>query len=188
MLLLLNTFLYRTHSNLNDSQASANLATEAEDLSDEYEAQEEEESTTTDSLPKPNPDINIENDRHSHTNQAAEDQSAVNNKTETNKSVHETIRLFQNKKQKRPNDSPTHQMVKIMKENSDFRKHRYEQKSMTATASNKPSFLETLDDTDLFFLSMSRMTKKLPKAEQAQIKLALSNSVLTAELRANNQE
>lgn len=57
---------------------------------------------------------------------------------------------------------------------------------MALTASTKTPFSETLDDTDLFFLSMSIITKKLPKTEQVQIKLALSNSVLSAELRANN--
>lgn len=50
-----------------------------------------------------------------------------------------------------------------------------------------PSFLETLDETDLFFLSMSRMTKKLPRLEQSQIKLALSNSVLSTEVSYNNK-
>lgn len=32
---------------------------------------------------------------------------------------------------------------------------------------------------------MSKMTKQLPKLEQSQIKLALSNSVLSAEIRCN---
>jgi len=41
---------------------------------------------------------------------------------------------------------------------------------------------ENLDDMDMFFLSMSRMTKQLPTFEQAQIKLALCNSVLSAEI------
>lgn len=46
---------------------------------------------------------------------------------------------------------------------------------------------EILDDMDMFFLSMSRMTKQLPKFEQAQIKLALSNSVLSAAIRCNQE-
>lgn len=43
--------------------------------------------------------------------------------------------------------------------------------------------LENLDDTDLFFLSMAKMTKKLSKIEQTNIKLTISNTVLQAELR-----
>lgn len=39
----------------------------------------------------------------------------------------------------------------------------------------------------MFFLSMSRMTKQLPKFEQAKIKLALSNSVLSAEIKCNRE-
>ncbi|KAL3286192.1 hypothetical protein HHI36_000703 [Cryptolaemus montrouzieri] len=35
---------------------------------------------------------------------------------------------------------------------------------------------------------MSRMTKQLPKIEQAKIKLELSNSVLSAEVRYNQQQ
>lgn len=104
MLLLLNTFLYRTHSNLHDSQATtatADLASEAEDVSEEYEAQEV--ITTSDPLQKPNPNIDSQNERNSHTNQVAEGQSAVNN-TDTNKTLHETVRLVQNKKQKRSTD------------------------------------------------------------------------------------
>lgn len=55
---------------------------------------------------------------------------------------------------------------------------------------NKINFLkssrqvyENMDEIDLFFLSMSRMTKKLPKIEQVKIKLAVSNTVLQAELK-----
>ena len=53
--------------------------------------------------------------------------------------------------------------------------------------SSPTTSLGTLDDMDMFFLSMSRMTKKLPKLEQARIKLELSNSVLSAEIRAHQQ-
>ncbi|KAL3287972.1 hypothetical protein HHI36_002428 [Cryptolaemus montrouzieri] len=50
------------------------------------------------------------------------------------------------------------------------------------------NFLEPVDDTDMFFLSMSRMTKQLPQIEQAKIKLELSNSVLSVEVRYNQQQ
>ncbi|KAK9737421.1 Alcohol dehydrogenase transcription factor Myb/SANT-like [Popillia japonica] len=39
-----------------------------------------------------------------------------------------------------------------------------------------------LDETDMFYLSMSRMTKRLSKLEQAKIKWMLSKAVLEAEI------
>lgn len=45
-----------------------------------------------------------------------------------------------------------------------------------------PSVLEGLDETDMFYLSMSRMTKRLSKLEQAKIKWMLSKAVLEAEI------
>ncbi|GJQ82868.1 hypothetical protein Trydic_g2606 [Trypoxylus dichotomus] len=39
-----------------------------------------------------------------------------------------------------------------------------------------PPVVEGLDETDMFYLSMSRMTKRLPKLEQAKIKLLLSST------------
>lgn len=46
-------------------------------------------------------------------------------------------------------------------------------------------FETTIDETDMFFLSMSKMVKKLPINEQSPIKLILSNAVLSAEMRCN---
>lgn len=96
------------------------------------------------------------------------------------------FKLLRNKKQRRSTDTPSQQMVQILKENAELRKRKYEEKnSIRPLQSRTTSILENLDDTDLFFLSMAKMTKQMPKYEQAQIKLALSNSVLSAELRLN---
>jgi len=79
-------------------------------------------------------------------------------------------------------------MVNILKENSALKKRRFEDKSVRSdSGSSKTDFLQSLDDTDMFFLSMSKMTKQLPKIEQSQIKLGLSNSVLSAEIKSNEQ-
>jgi len=80
-------------------------------------------------------------------------------------------------------------MVDILKENSALKKRRFEDKNVRSDSdSSKTDFLKNLDDTDnMFFLSMSKMTKQLPKIEQSRIKLELSNSVLSAEIRSNEQ-
>lgn len=96
------------------------------------------------------------------------------------------LKLLTNKKKKRLTDSPTQQMVQFLKENAELRKRKYEEKNnIRPPQSRSTNILENIDDTDLFFLSMAKMTKQMPKHEQAQIKLALSNSVLSTELRLN---
>ena len=83
--------------------------------------------------------------------------------------------------------TPAGQLVELIKESSALRKRQHEEKKTHQAAIKPDSVLDTLDDTDLFFLSMSRMMKQLPKVEQSQIKLQLSNSVLSAEIRCNQQ-
>jgi len=90
------------------------------------------------------------------------------------------------KKQKQKTNNPAQQLVEILKENSIRRKRQYEEKCISQGHKITNPF-ENLDDMDMFFLSMSRMTKQLPKFEQAQIKLALSNSVLSAEIKCNRE-
>ena len=53
---------------------------------------------------------------------------------------------------------------------------------------NKYKKVEELDETDMFYLSMARMSKTLPLLEQAQIKLQLSNSVLQAQIKINQYQ
>jgi len=101
------------------------------------------------------------------------------------------VAITRTKKQKSQPITPVQQMVDILKENSALKKRRLEEKSVHSrhsdSDSSKTDFVKSLDDTDMFFLSMSKMTKQLPKIEQSRIKLGLSNSVLSAEIRANEQ-
>lgn len=52
-------------------------------------------------------------------------------------------------------DSAIQQMVNVMKENSYLRQRRHEGKTT----------IRDMDETDMFFLSMAKMTKKLPSLE-----------------------
>jgi hypothetical protein len=70
---------------------------------------------------------------------------------------------FPTKRKQHRRGSSIEQMVNVMKENSYLWQRRHEEKS-----------------TDMFFLSMAKMTKKLPSLEQAKIKLQLSQAVLQA--------
>jgi hypothetical protein len=78
------------------------------------------------------------------------------------------------------NNNSTLQMLNIIKENTALREMKHEEKIIRPKV---PTIFENMDETDIFFLSMSKMTKLLPKEEQANIKLLLSNCVLQAEVR-----
>lgn len=110
--------------------------------------------------------------------------SVSNESTGINEKHYEAVKYFKIQKQKQ-NTIPSGQLVEISKKNLVLRKRQYEEKKTHQIESKPASNLETLDDIDLFFLSMSKMTKQLPKLKQSQIKLALSNSVLSAEIRCN---
>lgn len=116
--------------------------------------------------------------------QDADDEATLSNAA-ADERYYEHIK--RNKKQKQNTGTPTaQQLVEILKENSTRRKRLYGEKCIRQEHKTTNQF-ENLDDMDMFFLSMSRMTKQLPKFEQAQIKLALSNSVLSAEVRCNQE-
>lgn len=68
-----------------------------------------------------------------------------------------------------------------MEQNAALRKRKFEEK---LTAQNKHTCFEDMDETDIFFLSLARMTKQLPKAEQAAVKITVSTAILQAELRS----
>jgi len=99
----------------------------------------------------------------------------------------ERYEAIKRQKKRKQNDTPAQQLVDILKESSSLSTSQNAEKKTQPPVSKSTSFLDTLDNTDLFFLNMSRMTKQLPKVEQSQIKLALSNSVLSAEVRSNQQ-
>ncbi|XP_076672095.1 uncharacterized protein LOC143371109 isoform X2 [Andrena cerasifolii] len=164
----------KTHGKLNRSQTSVNLATEPEGVSEKSKAELR------------HIDLDTESELGIQDNQAADDEAAFND-AGTIETRYEAMKLLHNKKQKQQIDTPAQQMVHILEESSAVRKRPYEEGSMRPKTSKTTSLLETLDDTDMFFLSMSRMTKQLPKVEQSQIKLALSNSVLLAEVKCNEQ-
>jgi len=133
---------------------------EPEDLSEESEAEDIVLSQ-------------VDKERDAQDNQALDFDSA---------STFEHLKRVKTQKQ---NTTPAEQLVEILKESTALRKRQCEENKTCKITSKPTSVLENLDDTDLFFLSMSKMTKQLPKLEQSQIKLALSNSVLSAEIRCN---
>nr|CAI5858314.1 unnamed protein product [Callosobruchus analis] len=59
------------------------------------------------------------------------------------------------------------ELVHIMKENAHLRKRRYENQDKAAD-NKKTSPLENMDDTDLFFLSMSKMVKNFQNTNKPQ--------------------
>ena len=69
-------------------------------------------------------------------------------------------------------------MVNVMKENSYLRQRRHEEKTT----------IRDMDETDMFFLSMVKMTKKRPSLEQAKIKLQLSRAVLQTQIALEEQQ
>lgn len=80
------------------------------------------------------------------------------------------------------NTDAAQKIVDIMKENDLLRNTKHQNESIQS----KSICYCGMDETDMFFLSMSRMTKQLPRSEQSKIKLTLSNAVLQADIR--NQE
>lgn len=61
-------------------------------------------------------------------------------------------------------------IYELMKNNNAFRRERHQ-------------FKQDMDETDLFFLSMSKAVKALPKHEQTKIKLDLHKAISDAEIR-----
>ncbi|KAF5275940.1 hypothetical protein FQA39_LY00736 [Lamprigera yunnana] len=74
------------------------------------------------------------------------------------------VKVLRNKKQKRFINTPSRQMLEILMESAELRKRKYEEKNSIQQKSRPSSIFENLDDTDVFFLT-------------------LSNSVLSAEIR-----
>lgn len=118
----------------------------------------------------------------------ADDDKAADAETANAEKHYKEIKLSQKNSKKQRTDTPAQEMIQILKESASLRKRQYEEKTIQTNQIAKiPSVLETMDETDMFFLSMSKMTKQLPKVEQARIKLALSSSVLSAEIKCNEQ-
>ncbi|KAK4881185.1 hypothetical protein RN001_004504 [Aquatica leii] len=94
---------------------------------------------------------------------------------------YQAMKTAEQAKRKETLNTRAHQMVQILKDSSSLRKRTYEYQT---TGTNISAINNCLDETDMFFLSISQMTKQLPKLVQAQIKLQMSNAVLAAEVDA----
>lgn len=138
-----------------------------EELSEESEANV---NVTYKSEPEEHNISDSESERCDQDDEVAEEKD-IFDVVETVDKRYETVNVLHDKNQHEMFGTPAHQN---------------DEQNSQSQASKMPNLLETLDETDLFFLSMSRMAKKLPKLEQSQIKLALSNSVFSAEVRCHN--
>lgn len=124
-----------------------------------------------------------QNKRSIQDNQGVDDEEHLNNSA-TDERRNKYIKSI---KIEKPNTcNSAQQLAEILKEHSVRKKRQCEEKCNRQEHTTTNLF-ENLDDMDMFFLSMSRMTKQLPKFEQAKIKLALSNLVLSAEIRCNQE-
>lgn len=91
--------------------------------------------------------------------------------------------LIQNHNKRNQFDTPSYSMLQIRMGQPALKKRKYGERVLHPKAPEATSLLKDLDDTDMFFLRMSRVTKRLPKTDQTHIKLALSNCVILAEIK-----
>jgi len=115
-----------------------------------------------------------------NTYEIPEGQSNIT-REETSSSSHvdsHTQGYFPTKGKQQGRDSAIQQMVNVMKENSYLRQRRHEEKTT----------IRDMDETDMFFLSMAKMTNQLPSLEQAIIKLQLSQAVLKAQIALEEKQ
>lgn len=73
--------------------------------------------------------------------------------------------------------NPAQEMVKILKENAELRRSRYQKIPKSAEDQS------TLDEIDMFYLSMAKTVKRLPPIEQATIRMKLCTMISEAEIR-----
>jgi len=99
----------------------------------------------------------------------AQDDQAIDFDSASNEAaaIEKHYKALKRVKTQKQNTTPAGQLVEILKESTALRKRQYEENKTCKTASKPTSVLENLDDTDLFFLSMSKMTKQLPKLKQS---------------------
>ncbi|CAI6356239.1 unnamed protein product [Macrosiphum euphorbiae] len=72
---------------------------------------------------------------------------------------------------KRKKSDHAGEMVNIMRENAAIRKERYEKKKSSGH-----------DDVELFYLSMAKIAKRLPKEKEAKLRMEICNKVSETEL------
>lgn len=115
--------------------------------------------------PKPNSDLtdtinNTINDLNTETQTLADSYVVENNPS--------FEKEFSNKRKK---SDYAGDLVQIMKENASMRRERYEKK---LSASH--------DEVELFYISMAKIAKRLPKAKEAKLRMEVCNQVSEAEL------
>ncbi|KAK5638999.1 hypothetical protein RI129_011491 [Pyrocoelia pectoralis] len=151
----------KTHNNLSDPEVEENThVTEEPELEEQIATQMEDDQSVLDNADEQNHKMIDEEDLDKR---------------------YDTIKRSKNKKRQKTSNTQGPEILQILKENSERIKRKYEEN--TSTKNNT----ESMDDMDMFFLSMSRMTKQLPKIKQAEIKLSVSNMVLRAELLNEEQ-
>ncbi|XP_056629799.1 uncharacterized protein LOC130440569 [Diorhabda sublineata] len=79
------------------------------------------------------------------------------------------------KRKRQTGDTSIIQTIKIKKE----KQNRHDDKTFLS---------RDLDETDMFFLSLAKTTKRLPSIEQAKVKLIVSQTVLQAQIAIGEQE
>lgn len=70
---------------------------------------------------------------------------------------------------KRKKSNYNEEMVEIMRANSNFRREKYEKKAYNM-------------NVEMFYLSMAKIAKRLPKAKEAKLRMEICNKVSEAEL------
>ena len=124
-------------------------------------------------------DEQVTDEPEMNTYKIPEGQSNIT-REETSSSSHvdsDTQGYFHTKRKQQGRDSAIQQIVNVIKENSYLRQRRHEENT-----------IQDMDETDMFFLSMAKMTKKLPSLEQAKIKLQLSQAVFEAQIALQDQK
>jgi len=72
---------------------------------------------------------------------------------------------------KRKKTNYNEEMVEIIRANLNFRREKYEKKAYM-----------NHDEVEMFYLSMSKIAKRLPKAKEARLRTEICNKVSEAEL------
>lgn len=101
-------------------------------------------------------------------------EDAIRSQFDSRSPTPQSIRSISSQSGKRPirNKTNLHELYDLMKTSHDLRLQKQQNKQLD----------KEMDETDLFFLSMSKAVKKLPKLEQSKIKLDLHTAISKAEI------
>lgn len=95
---------------------------------------------------------------------------------------------YYNNDNSKGNSNNVEDIIKKFKEDGNIkskmkRKNKERLNLLKQIVNRKPSPQNELDETDLFFSSMAKIVKKLPRYEQAQLRMQIGSLVGNAELR-----